>query len=415
MPNGPITFDLNMQRKAIVLGGNYDQVPLIQELRKRGYSTVLIDYYKEPQGKAFADVHYQESTLDIEKVCEIVEQERPAFVTSIGNDLVVPIIAEVSERYGLPAFQSLENAVKSSNKRYMKAAFKAFGISTSEVCEVIDPDSTEAADLRYPLVGKQLVGYGAKGVRRINDPADLKAYIAEFGKDGEILVEEFVEGGFEVSVDCMVVDGSSSVLMVSRLHQVPGLQQEFSNLLVEFPYALPDAERSILDGMAGSMAKAFGLLNGPFFFQAKVKDGAVYVIEMGARVAGGRKFDFIRRITGFDPMQAQLDLLEGRSVEVRVSAPEHYYITAMLYAKPGIIKALKAPVEADVEDLFLVKSVGDVSQGTGTGGDRTAVLTVKGSDRADALRRLSVAIEQIEVLNEGGNDILNRVLYQQQW
>jgi biotin carboxylase len=404
-----------MQRKAIVLGGNYDQVPLIQELRKRGYHTILIDYYPEPQGKAFADVHYQESTLDIEKVCAIVEKERPAFVTSIGNDLVVPIVAEVSERFGLPKPQSFADAVKSTNKRYMKATFKAFGISTSAVCEIVDPDAVKAAGLRYPLVGKQLVGYGAKGVRRINDVAELKDYIAEYGKDGAILVEEFVEGGFEISVDCFVVDGACTVLMVSRLHQVPGLRQEFSNLLVEFPYALAEAEMDIVVILANRMSEGFGLFNGPFFFQAKVKDGAVYVIEMGARIAGGRKFDLVRRITGFDPMQAQLDLLEGRSVEVHFSEPADYFITAMLYAKPGVINALKGPTDAEVENLFLVKSPGDLSRGTGTGGDRAAVLNVKGTDRSDALRKLNAALEQIAILDASGADILDRELYVQQW
>jgi carbamoylphosphate synthase large subunit len=404
-----------MQQKVIVLGGNYDQVPLLQELRERGYVTVLIDYYKEPQGKAYADVHYQESTLDIDQVCAIVEKERPAFVTSLGNDLVVPIIAEVSERFGLPSFQSLENAVKATNKRLMKAAFKEFGISTSNVCDNIDTEGDMAANLRYPLVGKQLVGYGARGVRRINDPAELKAYVGEFGKDGQILVEEFTEGGFEISVDCMVVAGVSTVLMVSRLHQVPGLRQEFSVLLVEFPYALPAAERGILEHMASRMATGFGLENGPFFFQAKVKDGAVSVIEMGARIAGGRKFNFIRRITGFDPLKAQIDLLEGRAVDVRVAATEHYYITAMLYAKPGVIEALKAPADVEVDDLFLLKSAGNVSQGTGTVSDRTAVLTVKGHDRADAQRKLHEAMDQFKVLDEKGNDILKRELYPQQW
>jgi hypothetical protein len=77
---------MGAERKAIVLGGNADQVPLIQALGKRGYRTVFIDYYPDPPGRAVADVHHQVSTLDVDAVCRVVEAERPICILDSAED-----------------------------------------------------------------------------------------------------------------------------------------------------------------------------------------------------------------------------------------------------------------------------------------------------------------------------------------
>ena len=59
--------------KAIVLGGTNPHIELIENLKRRGYYTVLVDYYENPPAKHAADQHIQESTLDLEKVLQIAK------------------------------------------------------------------------------------------------------------------------------------------------------------------------------------------------------------------------------------------------------------------------------------------------------------------------------------------------------
>lgn len=59
---------------AIVLGGTVPHKELIEQLKKRGYFTILVDYLQNPPAKAVADIHIQESTLDKEKVLEIAKE-----------------------------------------------------------------------------------------------------------------------------------------------------------------------------------------------------------------------------------------------------------------------------------------------------------------------------------------------------
>lgn len=48
--------------KILVLAGGFDQIALIQELKKRGHSVILADYYENPPAKPYADEHFQVST-----------------------------------------------------------------------------------------------------------------------------------------------------------------------------------------------------------------------------------------------------------------------------------------------------------------------------------------------------------------
>ena len=63
-------------KKAIVLGGTYPHSALIQKLKARGYYTILVDYLDHPAAKPFADEHIQESTLDMDKVCQIAKEQK---------------------------------------------------------------------------------------------------------------------------------------------------------------------------------------------------------------------------------------------------------------------------------------------------------------------------------------------------
>ncbi|MBX2973979.1 MAG: hypothetical protein KF797_12825, partial [Flavobacteriales bacterium] len=49
---------------ALVLGGAIAHVGLVIELKKRGYFTIIVDYYADPPAKRYADEHVRESTLD---------------------------------------------------------------------------------------------------------------------------------------------------------------------------------------------------------------------------------------------------------------------------------------------------------------------------------------------------------------
>lgn len=89
--------------KAIVLGGTDDHIALIENLKDRGYYTILVDYYDNPPAKAFADLHLKESTLDKERVLETAKGLDVNLVISTCVDQALLTLCYVAEKLGLPA------------------------------------------------------------------------------------------------------------------------------------------------------------------------------------------------------------------------------------------------------------------------------------------------------------------------
>lgn len=58
--------------KVLVLAGGFDQIELIKEIKFKDCDVILADYYESPPAKAYADKHVQISTLDEEKIYELV-------------------------------------------------------------------------------------------------------------------------------------------------------------------------------------------------------------------------------------------------------------------------------------------------------------------------------------------------------
>ena len=88
--------------KALVLAGGFPQIALLKELRKRGYKTVLADYYENPVAKPYADAFYRASTLDVAAITEIAKDENVDFLITACTDQALLTVAKVSQDLNLP-------------------------------------------------------------------------------------------------------------------------------------------------------------------------------------------------------------------------------------------------------------------------------------------------------------------------
>ena len=59
---------LSKVRKVLVLGGGFEQLPLIQILKKENFFVILVDKNKNAVGKKLADQFYNVSIKDYTKI-----------------------------------------------------------------------------------------------------------------------------------------------------------------------------------------------------------------------------------------------------------------------------------------------------------------------------------------------------------
>ena len=79
-----------MMKKIMILGGGYNQLPLIKRAKELGLYVVLCDFRNDVPGIALSDIHYQVDTLnpyllvkvgEKEKVNGIITNSEPAFIS----------------------------------------------------------------------------------------------------------------------------------------------------------------------------------------------------------------------------------------------------------------------------------------------------------------------------------------------
>jgi formate-dependent phosphoribosylglycinamide formyltransferase (GAR transformylase) len=390
-----------IKESVLILGGGSDQKLLVEEFNNRGYKTIVIDYYDNPPAKAIAGLHYKISTYDEVAIKAIAIRHAVKLITTISTDQPLFFAAKVSFDLGLYFHISKDQALALTNKRFMKETFDLNGIPTAKhvvlEAEDIERKNFRCDHLSFPLIVKPVDSSGSRGISKIADKtalSDCLTMAIVHSRSKQIIVEEFIEGQ-ELSVDAMVIDSVSNLIMISDNHKVEniGNQPLFSRSI--FPSSISNEAINNVKVVCQQLAIAFNLVNSPLFVQVIVKENKVFVLELSARIAGGSKPYFIKAAINYNIVKSFVNLLLGKKVEL----PDYNFLDnsfvclKYIYSHPGIIKKIIGDSQLKenniIEELILYRNIGDLSVGPKDGSSRIGVVVIK----ANTLSNLRVKID----------------------
>lgn len=402
--------------KALVLAGGLPQIALIKELKKRGITTVLADYFENPVAKPYADIFYRESTLDIPAITRVAKQEQVDFLITVCTDQALLTVAKVSEELGLPCYIDYQTALNVTNKSYMKEIFKLRDISTAKFEVMASLNIEKIKELSYPLIVKPVDCNSSKGVKKVEDASELEAAFekaVKLSRTGTAIVEEFIEGP-ELSVDVYVENGVAKLLSVSQLDKIPE-KDKFVIFRSKAPeYMSPELEAQITE-TAQKIADAFNLKNSPMLIQMISNGNKGYVLEFSARTGGGEKFIMIEKVSGFDVISAVVDLTLGNLPKVQNERPnKKLFATEFIYCKPGIFERLEnfdlLEKQGVISDYYCFKSKGSEFDTVENSGDRIAGFSIIGETAEEINQKHKLAVEKLAVIDSRGEDMMRRDL-----
>ena len=402
--------------KAMVIAGGVPQIELLQQLRSRGIETVLIDGGKTPVALAFADRFYQANIFDIDAVTEIAVREKVDFVITVCADQVLLVMAEVSERLGLPCYIDFETGKDVSDKLRMKKIFRENGIPTSLHVETKELDLDEIAHLQYPLVVKPVDAYSSRGVRKAETEEELIRYYNEaaaISRSGGVIVEEYCAGE-EISVDAFVVNGKVTILCVSNSEKVKD-KDRFVIFRGRYPVAASDEILKKIEVICQKIVDAFGLVNCPLLVQM-ISDGKdLSVLEFCARTGGCMKYLLIRNSCGVDVISAAIDLsLEKEPEIVLKDTGNRYVVNDFIYGKPGVFDHLEGFEELQNEGILTeyhaIRPAGFEARGVTSSSDRIAGVNICAKSLAEFNEKHRAFVERARVIDTEGNDIMRHDL-----
>ncbi len=412
-------------------------VRVIRTLRSMGIRSVAIysDADAGARHVAEADVAVRigppparQSYLDIEAVV------RAALVT--GAQAVHPGYGFLSENADFAAALQQAGIVfigpparaiaTMGDKIAAKSAVSAFGVPVVPgiaVPGLTDDDLIGAAgDIGYPVLVKPSAGGGGKGMRRVDDPADLPGALAgarreaaaAFGDD-TLFLERFVLRPRHIEVQ-VLADSHGSVLHLGE--RECSLQRRHQKVIEEAPSPLLDAEtRARIGAAACDTARSVDYLGAGTveFIVSADRPDEFFFMEMNTRLQV--EHPVTEMVTGWDLVEWQVRIAAGQSLPCGQDAitMSGHAIEARVYAEDPAAGFLPTggPVLAVAEPSGVRVDSG-LSAGMTVGSDYDPMLAkviAHGPDRATAVRILDRALGETAVLGVGTNiDFLRFVL-----
>jgi biotin carboxylase len=397
--------------KILVLGGGSDQIELIYKLKKRGHKVLFADYNNNPPAVATGAHHVQVSTLDINAIIHLAKSEKVDRVFTACIDQALVIAAEVSEILKLDFPLNAEIARIVTHKVQMKNRFIEIGVPSpiKRDISVLSPDEIES--LLFPLVVKPSDCNGSLGVCRVDDVVSLKSAInqaSQFSRSGSVIVEDYLEGE-ELSVDAFIDNGIAEILLVTSSHKLPGVSG-FPILRSDYSISRDTDERIEIKKIVQAIAEGFGICYGPLIVQIIKTKGGLHVLEFGARIAGGSKHQFIKRIIGFDVMSAYVDILFGEwqgpiSYE---QGPQHASMI-YVYCNPGVycnaIGVEELLFNNIIDNIFYYKTPGAIFEGHSASRDRVLSYLCTADTAEELSLKMLQAEEALMIIDDQGDDI----------
>ena len=402
-------------KKALVLCATVPHTLLLEKMKKRGYHTIVADMNPNAPAVSVADEFVDISAFDKEAIADYAQKNKVDLVISSCSEQANSVCCYVGEKLGLPHPYSYETSLDVTNKGRMKKIFKNGGVSTSDFMLFTEIDELGKCTLDYPVVVKPVDAYSSKGVHKAENLSEL----TEFAKDalrvsrsGQGIVEEYCPG-VEIQVDCAAINGKANVLMTRSKRTLSQDSIELNSGGSVVPADMTDAEFAQAGEIAQRIVDAFGLVNTPFFYQARMDKGKISVLEFAPRIGGGLSFQMVKRATGVDIVDLSIQSFIGEkmALEGKFERPRHLS-TLLLYMNPGTFGEVtgldELLADGTVDYGAVLKKRGDEVDANRTSSNRAVTLLITADTEEELEEKSQRAKGLIDILDINGESRMAR-------
>lgn len=264
-------------RMAWIVGGNAREMGI----ETYCFSNVLTPYIKENVDH-FIDI----SIFEKDKIVDICKENGVNGVIAT-TELTVAIAAYIAEKLGTPSI-SYEIATLITDKYRNRIACKGV-IELSQPAFYSLKDSNELSKVTcpFPVIVKPTGKGGKKGITVVNNQGELSSaysYAKENSGDAPVIIEQFISGGQEYSVESLSCKGKHYIVQVTeKISSGPPHCVELGH---HQPALLTDSMRKKVEKALSKGLTAIGVDNSTCHTEIKIVGEDIYLIEFNARPGG---------------------------------------------------------------------------------------------------------------------------------
>lgn len=356
----------NKKKKILLLGGSYAQIPAIKAANDRGLYTILCDYLPDNPGQKFADEYINASTTDKEHILEIARERGVDYVWAYASDPAAPTSAYVSEIMGLPG--NTYNSVRTlSEKHLFRQLLRDAGLPCPRSLTFTkeEVNSVKELSLSYPLIVKPVDSSGSKGVILIESFSDFSKavkYALTFSRSGRIIAEEYINTpDTQLHGDGFILNGELVFCYLGDHHYNKNINQ-FVPYSTSWPAVRSETKFGVIYEDISTLIKHSGFKNGPVNIEIRItEDNEIYIMEIGPRSGGNFVPQLLTYASGFDMVEASLNVALGDSITIPKIKKEFAAYYVIHSSKNGVLKKISvSPVISKyIKEQHQYAQVGD--------------------------------------------------------
>lgn len=290
-----------------VIGAGEGALPILQKAREINVTTLAFGH-ADSLAKDYANIFVEADIFDFEFIKnKCLEYKVDGIIAS--SEVTTEVTALLAAELGLPG-NDIKQGFGAKSKYVMRT--KVAGLKTVKQPRFQLYQENESYE--YPIVVKALDSCGKRGVSIAYNQDDLLkavSYSREYSKDGLVLIEEYLEGGKEYSIECICGNGYHDIVQYTEKESSG--PPHFTEAAHHQPAELSDNLRERMSVAVRDILKVLGIHCGMAHMELKVIGNDIYFIEVGARGGGDHIADTLTiNSTDCDYFKAAIDCSLGK-------------------------------------------------------------------------------------------------------
>lgn len=285
----------------VILGGAAVQAEALVAAHALGHEAHIVAARCGAAAAEMADAVVTLDLRDVDAVTAYASGVGASAVYSVGSDLAMPVVAEVSERLGLPSLVSRRTAQLCHHKHLMREVLR----DAPGAVRHVPVSRGDALPLPLPVIVKPDDSQGQRGLALVTAEEQFAPALEQallHSSTGRAIVEEYVAGP-EISVNGYLRGGRLVFAGVSDRLIWPG------ELGLVRGHIYPSQSATGLDlhdavTVLDQACRAIGLSDGPVYAQMIVSPQGVRMVEISPRLDGCHLWRLWRAATGVDLLEA---------------------------------------------------------------------------------------------------------------
>lgn len=289
-------------KRFFVVGAGPAQYDLIYKLKRDYRFTVYACSNDEndiavPLIDGFKNVNITE----IDKVVEYARECRADYVYSMGSDLALPAVMAVSNKLGVRTNISDYAIENSLTKEKVRGLFNGQSFNP-QYFSLAKGETIKLERIKYPVIVKPVDSQGQRGIKIASNAQQLYYgidYGIKYSRVGKVIIEQYIDGK-EISVNTYSTNRTLKYLFISDRNIHPEYD---GGMIKSHVLPAPDLSENITRSIRQVVQKVLmtmKIFEGPAYFQLKIKDNKIYLIEVAPRFDGCHLWKLIQHVYGVD-------------------------------------------------------------------------------------------------------------------